>query len=78
MARFDSKVERTSNTLIVLGLWLEDAALGLDTRFAEALARGYARLMSFLGVSIVNATMIREPLLRGRLEMLGTTRSVEI
>jgi uncharacterized protein YcaQ len=77
VARFDSKVERTSNTLIVLGLWLEVEALGLDTRFAEALARGYARLMSFLGVSILNATMIREPLLRGRLEVLGTSRSVE-
>jgi uncharacterized protein len=28
VARFDSKLERASNTLTILGFWLEDEALG--------------------------------------------------
>jgi len=65
VARFDSKLDRTTNTFVILGLWLEDAALGNDQAFAEALARGFARFMTFLGASTLDATAIREPLLRG-------------
>jgi hypothetical protein len=43
---------------------LENAALGTDTAFAEALARGFARFVAFLGASKLDATAIREPLLR--------------
>jgi len=64
VARFDSKLERTTNTFIILGLWLEDAALGNDAAFAEALARGFARFVRFLGASKLDAMAIREPLLR--------------
>jgi hypothetical protein len=39
---------------------MEDEALGLD----EALARGLARIVKFLGASKLDATAIREPLLR--------------
>ncbi len=28
VARFDSKLDRTTNTFVILGLWLEDKALG--------------------------------------------------
>jgi uncharacterized protein YcaQ len=66
VARFDSKLDRTTNTFIILGLWLEDAALGNDEAFAEALARGLARFVTFLGASTLDATAIREPLLRQR------------
>jgi uncharacterized protein YcaQ len=66
VARFDSKLDRTTNTFIILGLWLEDKALGDDQAFAEALARGFARFVTFLGASKLDATAIREPLLRGR------------
>ncbi len=66
VARFDSKLDRTSNTFVILGLWLEDEAHGLDEAFAEALARGLARFMRFLGASKLDATAIREPLLRRR------------
>ena len=38
VARFDSKLDRTTNTFVILGLWLEDEALGKDEAFAEALA----------------------------------------
>jgi len=40
VARFDSKLDRTTNTFVILGLWLEDQALGEDVAFAGALAAG--------------------------------------
>jgi uncharacterized protein YcaQ len=66
VARFDSKLDRTTNTFILLGLWLENKAIGKDEAFAEALARGLARLVTFLGASQMDARAIREPLLRKR------------
>lgn len=61
VARFDSKLDRMSNTLVVLGLWLEDEALGTNEAFAEALAGGFARFVKFLGASKLDTTAIREP-----------------
>jgi len=66
VARFDSKLDRTTSTFVVLGLWLEEEAQGLDEAFAEALASGLARFVTFLGASKLDATAIREPLLRRR------------
>jgi uncharacterized protein len=66
VARFDSKLDRTTNTFIILGLWLEDQAFGTDEAFAEALALGFARFVTFLGASKLDAKGISEPLLRGR------------
>jgi len=66
VARFDSKLDRTTNTFVILGLWLEDKALGKDEAFAEALAGGFARFVTFLGANKVNVRAIREPLLRRR------------
>jgi uncharacterized protein len=66
VARFDSKLDRTTKTFVILGLWLEDAALGQDEAFAEALARGFARFVTFLGASKLEAKAIGEPLLRRR------------
>ena len=66
VARFDSKLDRTTNTFIILGLWLEDPALGKDGSFAEALACGFARFVRFLGAGKLDAKAIREPLLRRR------------
>ena len=68
VARFDSKLDRTeqatANTFVILGLWLEDQALGQDEAFAQALAAGFARFLTFLGASKLDATAINEPLLR--------------
>jgi len=66
VARFDSKLDRSTNTFVILGLWLEDEALGTDEAFAEALARGLARFVTFLGASKLDAKAIREPLLLRR------------
>ena len=64
VARFDSKLDRTTNTFVILGLWLEHKALGKDEAFANALARGFARFVTFLGASKLDGKAIREPLLR--------------
>jgi uncharacterized protein YcaQ len=66
VARFDSKLDRATNTFVILGLWLEDKVLGKDEAFAEALARGFERFVMFLGASKMDAKAIREPLLRQR------------
>ncbi len=65
VARFDSKLDRTTNTFVILGLWLEEEALGADEAFAQALACGFARFVRFLGANKLDATAIRE-LLRQR------------
>jgi uncharacterized protein YcaQ len=67
VARFDSKLDRPTNTFVILGFWLEDESLGRDEAFAEALARGFARFVKFLGASKLDAQAICEPLLRQRI-----------
>jgi uncharacterized protein YcaQ len=67
VARFDSKLDRSANTFIILGLWLENKSLGKDEAFAEALARGFARFVTFLSAAKLDARAIREPLLRRRI-----------
>lgn len=64
VARFDSKLDRTTNTMVILGLWLENVALGQDEAFAAALACGFTRFMKFLGTRTLDVRAIREPLLR--------------
>jgi uncharacterized protein YcaQ len=66
VGRFDSKLDRATNTFVILGLWLENKALGKNEAFAEALACGFARFVNFLGASKLDANTIREPLLRRR------------
>jgi uncharacterized protein YcaQ len=73
VARFDGKLDRTTGTFVILGLWLEDKALGKDEAFAEALARGFARFVAFLGARKLNARAIREPLLRRRASSSANT-----
>lgn len=72
VARFDSKLDRAANTLVILGLWLDDAALGKDEAFAEALARGFQRFLKFLGADRLDANAVRETSLRKRLRSVGT------
>jgi hypothetical protein len=59
-------LRRTTNTFVILGLWLEHKALGRNEAFAEALARGFARFAVFLGASKLDVKAIREPRLRRR------------
>lgn len=70
VARFDSKLDRETDTLIILGFWLEDEGLGKDEAFAEALACGFERFVAFLGARQLDAGRIDEPLLRRRVQKL--------
>ena len=67
VARFDSKLDRTTNTFVILGLWLEDTKLGKDEAFAEALAHGFARFVRFLGADKLDAKAIKPASLRKRI-----------
>ena len=67
VGRFDSKLDRSSNTFVILGLWLEDEALGRDEAFAAALAAGMGRFVGFLGAGKVDVAAVQEPLLRQRM-----------
>ena len=69
VARFDSKLDRATNTFVILGFWLEDQGLGEDEAFAEALARGFARFVAFLDAGKLDAGAISEPLLRERVSV---------
>ena len=64
VARFDSKLDRTTNTFIILGFWLEDKALAKNEAFAEALSRGFARFVTFLGAEKMDVKAIPYPLLK--------------
>lgn len=68
VTRFDSKLDRATNTFVILGLWLEDDGLGANEAFAEALARGFARFVAFLGAEKLDAQAIGAPLLRKRVQ----------
>jgi uncharacterized protein len=70
VARFDSKLDRTTNTFIILGFWLEDEVLASDEAFARALAAGFRRFVAFLGASQLEAGAIREPLLRQQVQSM--------
>ena len=74
VARFDSKLDRTTNTFVILGLWLEDEALGKDEAFAEALRLAMTRSGDFLDAKRVDGTAIRQPLLRRALAVASPGR----
>lgn len=70
VGRFDSKLDRTTNTFVILGLWLEDKRLAKDAAFVEALAAGFARFKTFLGAEKLNAKAVSDTTLRKRLSAL--------
>ena len=67
VGRFDPKLDRTTGTLVLQGLWLEDPALAKDEAFAEALAAGMDRFVGFLGARRLDVAAVPQPALRRRL-----------
>ena len=63
VARLDPKLDRQTNTLHVLGFWLEDDA-PKDAAFADALGRGLARFAQFVGAQKVDVSGIAQRKLR--------------
>jgi uncharacterized protein YcaQ len=58
VARLDPKLDRKTNTLHILGFWLEDDA-PKDEAFANALGRGLARFAKFVGAQRVEMNAIQ-------------------
>ena len=67
VGRFDPKLDRTTGTLVINGLWLEDPALARDQAFGDALARGMARFVRLLGAKRLDVTAMTQQPLRKRL-----------
>ena len=67
VARFDGRFERTTSTLAILGLWLEDETLARDDAFVEAFARGMDRMQQFLGADVLDASGVPQRPIRSRL-----------
>jgi uncharacterized protein len=75
VARFDSRLDRERNTLVILGFWLEDPKLSRDAAFAEALGNGFGRFVRFLGANQIDVKAIQEPSLRKRVAACLETQS---
>jgi uncharacterized protein len=67
VARFDARLDRPARMLVLLGLWLEDDALGADEAFATAFARGMRRFLGFLDADRSDASRLASGLFRERL-----------
>lgn len=69
-ARLDPKLDRKTQTLHILGFWLEAHMAADDPAFAAALGRGLARFAAFLGAHRVTIPDGAPPVLRAAAELL--------
>jgi len=70
VARFDSRLDRSTMTLVMNGFWLEDEALATDEAFADAVGRGMTRFLGFLGATALDARAVPQALIRKRLMVM--------
>ena len=74
VGRFDPKLDRTTGTLVINGLWLEDDALARDAAFAEALAAGMKRFVRLLDAGRLDVSAVTHAPLRKRLAAVRPRR----
>jgi uncharacterized protein YcaQ len=74
VGRFDPKLDRATGTLVINGLWLEDAGLARDEGFHESLARGMTRFRTLLDAGRIDVAAVAPPALRRRLAATAGTR----
>jgi uncharacterized protein len=67
VARLDPKLDRTTNTLHILGFWLEDDA-PKDAIFADALANGLKRFADMIGATKIDLSGVKPVKLQGHLK----------
>jgi uncharacterized protein YcaQ len=72
VTRFYSWLDRSTNTVEILGFWLEEKALARETTFAEALARDFVCFVRFLEADRMEVRGISEPLLRKRVSNMSS------
>jgi len=65
VGRTDLKLDRATNTLVVCGIWFEDPKTPINREFKDALAKGFERLMRFVGAeSLAAPTVDSRPIRR--------------
>jgi uncharacterized protein YcaQ len=69
VARLDPRLDRKTNTLYILGFWLEDDA-PKDEAFADALGRGLARFAKLVGTQQVKIDAIHPRQLQTRVRRI--------
>jgi uncharacterized protein YcaQ len=69
VARLDPKLDRTTNTLHILGFWLEDDA-PKDADFVNALANGLKRFADMIGAKKINLNGVKPAKLKLELKTL--------
>ena len=67
VARLDLKLDRTTNTLHILGFWLEDDTQ-VDSKFADALAKGLSRFAKMIDAKKIDLSGIKMAKLRSHLK----------
>ncbi|MBX3035835.1 MAG: YcaQ family DNA glycosylase [Anaerolineales bacterium] len=67
VARLDPKFDRTTNTLHILGFWLEDDTQ-VDSKFADALAKGLTRFAKMIDAKKIDLSGIKVAKLRSHLK----------
>ncbi len=74
VARADLKFDRSSNTLVVCGIWFEDRRTANHRAFHDPLARGVARFMRFLGARELDSRAVEPRSVRRLLSSLNHNR----
>ncbi|HNM35520.1 MAG TPA: crosslink repair DNA glycosylase YcaQ family protein, partial [Anaerolineales bacterium] len=69
VARMDPKHDRTTNTLQILGFWLENDA-PKDSNFVNALANGMKRFADMIGAKKIDLAGVKPPKLKTELKVL--------
>ncbi len=69
VARLDPKLDRKTNTLHILGFWLEDDA-PKDSEFATALAKGLLRFADMIGADKIDVNAIKPVKLRSEVKRM--------
>jgi uncharacterized protein YcaQ len=67
VGRFDARLDRSTSTLVVNGVWLEDEALADDADLIEAFGRGMDRFLVFLSAERIDVTAVPQPAIGARL-----------
>ncbi len=70
VGRFDPKLDRTTGTLRILSLWLEDPGLAANAAFVDALALGMQRFVRLLGARRIDVAAVPQAAIRKRLRAI--------
>jgi hypothetical protein len=74
VARSDLKLDRSSNTLVVCGIWFEDRKTAINQSFNDALLKGIARLMRFIGATTLDSSAVEPRSVRRLLSPFNAQR----